>query len=45
LKYQVYKTDEMLTEEIYYDGGLFFKFEPVKFKGIFDFSFNNIEVI
>lgn len=45
LKYQVYKTDEMLNEEIYYEGGVFFKFEPVKFKRFSDFSFNNTGVI
>lgn len=45
LKYFVYKTEEILDEDIYYEGGIFFKFESVKLKGIMNYSFNNTDVI
>lgn len=45
LNYFVYKTEEILDEDFYYEGGVFFKFESVKFKGITNYSFNNTEVI
>lgn len=45
LRYEVFVTDEMLDNSIYYDGGVFFRFEADKFKEITDFSFNNPEVI
>lgn len=45
LCYIVFVTDEMLDSSIYYDGGVFFKFEAVRFNEITGFSFNNPEVI
>ncbi|WP_010243301.1 hypothetical protein [Acetivibrio cellulolyticus] len=45
LSYKVFMTNEMLDDNIYYDGGVFFKFEAVKFKEIADFSFNNTGVM
>lgn len=45
LQYFFYKTDEILDKDVYYDGGVFFKFEAVKFQSIWNYSFNNIGVI
>ena len=45
LKYFVYKTEEMLNQDFYYEGGVFFMFEAMKFKDISNYSFNNVKVI
>jgi hypothetical protein len=45
LRYYVYKTDEILDMDFYYEGGVFFKFEAVGFNKISNYSFNNLGVI
>ena len=45
LRYYVYKTDEVLDKDFYYEGGVFFKFEAVEFNKISNYSFNNLGVI
>ncbi len=45
LRYCVYKTDRILDDSIYYDGGVFFLFQSIKFEEIFAYSCNNTDVI
>lgn len=45
LRYFVYKTDEILDKNLYFEGGVFFKYEAVGLKKVCTYSFNTLGVI